>query len=216
MARIYIKNRAGLQYGEWLVLDQHRPSQYKNGVSIEGKQFYMTEWLCRCSCGVEKWKNVAFLNRIKKNDSSSHCDSKKHLKCTKTFSSDPNSNWNYIIDGATSYKDLLEFTYILCKCGRTRKYQKQTLINNKIQTISCGCNGVDQITVIGDPNLPENVNSYNALINWAGCSRQAHYRMIQKRGSEYALEHLTKLAEKNHPGEGWRIKAIIPITSNNK
>jgi len=99
--------------------------------------------------------------------------------------------------------------HLRCICGRMRVMALNSA--HGLQRTTCGCNGMDTVSVAGDPNLPPGVTTYFALVRWAGVVVPSHHWMaIHKYGLARGIEMLAEVAEKTHPGEGWRIKAILP------
>ena len=175
-------------FTEWRVTGEHR-MRPSNGQ-------FITEWPCACSCGAERWVSAAALRRGK----TKSCGGVAHRV---THAGEQLGSFTVL-----SLSNRREAT-LRCVCGRIRTFSSLGSVLDARTT--CGCNGIDQIFVCGDPNLPKGVKNYMSLIRWAGCSRQAHYQMIALHGFRHAVEHLEKLAEKKHPKQGWRITTVIPI-----
>jgi len=180
---------SGQSFGEWTVT---------GGVRLLpcGKQ-QVTRWWCTCSCGAEQWVRAGHL----RSGRSPHCGKSIHR----------NYVWN-------PGDQVGEFTVISmrrgvsvlrCVCGRIRSMTVNLTSLTKFRT-TCGCNGVDEIFIGGDPNLPAGVSGYCDLITWAGCTHQAHHQLIHKHGLRHALLRLAAAAEKNHLREGWRVLACVP------
>ncbi len=98
-----------------------------------------------------------------------------------------------------------------CICGRIRVYRQTSLRYLEKTRLTCGCNGIDQIAVQGDPNLPTGVETYGDLVRWAGDSSNAHStNQVQRHGLRHAIITLAAKAERTHPGEGWRVLRVLP------
>ena len=156
----------------------------------------VTEWLCTCSCGTEAWRNSATLRK----GMTRHCRNPVHLK-------------------RQVGEKLGEFTILAkddhwatlrCVCGRLRVFSVMSLSWLPKKRRTCGCNGIDAISVHGDPNLPKDVTGYCQLTMWAGITRQGANLYAKAHGKHQTYLHLAALAEKNHPGEGWRWLKIVP------
>lgn len=100
-----------------------------------------------------------------------------------------------------------------CVCGRVRTFSASNIYRMLAPTgrQSCGCNSADQVIVGGDPHLPAGVTTQRELIAWGGRTNASFYDLARYRGFSYAVQHLAKVAEKRHPGEGWRILKILPV-----
>jgi len=100
--------------------------------------------------------------------------------------------------------------HLRCICGRMRVMALNSA--HGLRRTTCGCNGMDTVSVAGDPNLPPGITTYFALVRWAGVVVPSHHWMaIHKYGLARGIAMLAEVAEKTHPGEGWRVKAVLPI-----
>lgn len=189
-----VKNIAGQKFGEWTVQEQIRTIHY----DLKNKLKTYRQWFCICSCGTEQWLTSSHLRR---KSGYKHCGKSVHknLKfgCFTVIKTGVRSGDIWILK---------------CKCERLRTFSHNSIINHRgVYQSSCGCNGVDPIIIIGDPNLPnKKIKSFSALIKWIGISRQAFFSMKKRKGFFYAREHLIELAKKRCPENEWKIKKIIP------
>ena len=100
---------------------------------------------------------------------------------------------------------------VRCVCNRVRLISALQLGKGLAHWETCGCNGIDRGFLTGDPNLPTDVDSLDALCLWAGTTRFTHYKRVYRYGLPEALAVLAAEAERAYPGEGWRIAAVIPV-----
>jgi len=100
---------------------------------------------------------------------------------------------------------------VRCVCNRIRLISGIQIGRNVTLWETCGCNGIDRVFLTGDPNLPADVDSLDALCLWAGTTRFAYYKRVYRYGLPEALLSLRAEVEQRHPGEGWRIAAAIPV-----
>ncbi len=210
-------NLAGQQIGEWTVSAQCREHQLPS----QG----VTQWFCTCSCGTQRWVGAPALQGTLqgRRRCSKSCGGPAHSK--KPSVGDKLGDFTILsmeegtppplsarLRGRKFPLHQRSCMTLQCSCGRIRTFAVLAS-TSKWTRITCGCNGIDPVSVLGDPNLPSGIHSYNNLIEWAGCTRQAHYALLHRRGLSFALDHLADLAESNHPGEGWRIRAVIGADS---
>ncbi len=195
MAKGKFRNWAGEVVEAWTVGSEYR--------SVASGLQAKIEWLCTCWCGEQKWVQAALLAQGR---GGRGCGGPAHRRGVGDIMGD------MVVVGLDEVRK--EAT-LRCVCGRLVVYRAATYALwawERSARLTCGCNGLDRIRVRGNPDLPKGVDSYNALIRWAGCSRQAHYQMIHRLGLRGAVEHLAGLAEKSHPGVGRKtILKVVPI-----
>lgn len=180
------KEMQGKTFGEWTVLDTFRRVSYPSG------QVHI-QWWCQCSCGTLSWVSGAGMRQ----GTTTSCG---HLI--------PSVEVGQMLGEMQITEVHRGYVNVRCRCHRIRRFSLSALSHST--RLTCGCIELDQLTLKGDPNLPPGVTTSTELFQWAGISRQAYFDYLHRRGLEQALANLAEHAEKKHPGEGWRIHAILP------
>lgn len=156
-------------------------------------------WKCSCAdCGTEKWIYGVSLRR--QNILRCPCDRVKLQVGTKK--------------GDFTVTELIgndRWVICTCKCGRIRKYPAKTFLQREA-AINCGCSHLNNLYIYGDPSLPSGIQEIRQLFSWAGVSHQLFDVWRQAHGWKEAVHRMGETAEKNNPGEGWRIAMILPLS----
>lgn len=194
------RNLVGETFGEWCVVGPFRRHIQPCGQAV-------IQWWCRCSCEARSWISARDLTH----GLTTKCSASVHRAAPAIPVGLVQRAFTVLEVFCPGGRKERNSYRVRCMCGRERMMGHCTLFNLNGQRNSCGCVEGDSPWLEGASELPPGVSTYHQLIQWAGISRQGHYLNISKHGLEEALTRLTRHAEKNHPGEGWRIKALVPV-----